>query len=157
MFFLWILRFTCLRQLPTVWAQLCFLVPPDHFKEQKYPCSFILEAWHHNRLEVHVLSHILLCIYGSFAFTQNEKRHSLQSTEQTTSVPPWRGGRQWPQHHRTPRFHEGRAGAHCGEQTAGAPSEIMGYTVKTILWRAHIETLKRKVQPKISLNFNSAL
>lgn len=59
---------------------------------------------------------------------QKTKEQSLQSAEQISSVPPWWGGQQWPQHHRTPHFHAGKAGAHCGEKRAGAPSKKMGYT-----------------------------
>lgn len=50
------------------------------------------------------------------------QEHSLQSAVWTSSVPPWWGGQRWPQHHRTTRFHAGRAGAHCREDTAGAHS-----------------------------------
>lgn len=62
---------------------------------------------------------VLLCIYGPLCFEREWKKpqeHGLQSAGPTSSVPPWRGGQRWPQHHRTPRFHAGRAGARCGEQ-----------------------------------------
>lgn len=90
-----------------------------------------------------------LCFDREWKKTQE---HSLQSAGPTSSVPPWRGGQRWPQHHRTPRFHVGRAGAHCGEQDSRSTFRNNG------LHRAHsgehiLKHLKRQLSQKYFCSF----
>lgn len=136
-----------IQRLPSGWTHPCFPGPPDEHQHWMNIYVHQIKPQHHNRLVDHVLLYTLICISESFTLSQNEKRqkYSLQSAEQTSSVPPWWGGQQLPQHQRTPHFHAGRAGEHCGEQTAGAHSEIKDYRDHTL--ERQIKTLKRTVQP----------